>query len=497
MRRSLSIFLFVSLCSLCRGQSPNYTRMLSGVNYQTGTSYALQPADVTRVTSFANTNPVSVCLSSPFSLCSGVLSSSGAYFGAGTIFSVTNTGAGTVTITCSGCTINGSGTLALSTNQGADIYGDGVNFAAVLGGNSSSSGGVGPGTVGTFAAFSTSTNVGNAPCNYSGLNVSCSGNFAITGLLAIGASPPTACGSASDCIASGQGSTAGTPTSGQNYFRSTSSGWVCSVNGGAESACLNYSGLPGAQTGDTYRFNVNGDTAVDAVNGAVESGLIYALVNNTNVQLNGNGFAQNLTTLANSVTRVYPTATDSGGVEQNSSSSASLDTVIGWEEGSGTTVGQYGFGSFYRWSLRFAADNTTNARYWFGLAVYNTGGSGGETAAVLNTTKFATNNPNVSMIGFRFSAGTDTTWQGVTQATGGSQTFVSSSVAIDTNPHTFEFASNGTTVSFYIDHVLIGSSTTNLPSTTTVYAVQFLTGDNENTANAVSGTTYHALFSIK
>jgi hypothetical protein len=52
----------------------------------------------------------------------------------GSVFSVVVQGAGTVTITCSGCTINGAATLVLTQNQGAEIFGDGTNYVANKGG---------------------------------------------------------------------------------------------------------------------------------------------------------------------------------------------------------------------------------------------------------------------------------------------------------------------------------------------------------------------------
>lgn len=140
-------FPFFLLASLCAAQVNN-ARMLSGTNPQTGTSYNFQPADSTRVTTFSNSSPVAVCLSSVLGLCSGVPAGTGAQFGAGYVFAVVNRGAGQVTITCQSCTINGAGTLALAQNQGVDIYGDaagadiavqspsGANFALLSGANS-------------------------------------------------------------------------------------------------------------------------------------------------------------------------------------------------------------------------------------------------------------------------------------------------------------------------------------------------------------------------
>ena len=258
-------------------------------------------------------------------------------------------------------------------------------------------------------------------------------------------------------------------------------------------------GLPTAQIGDTIRWNTSGDGSWDAVNGAIKTGLIYALVNNTSLQLLNSGFSSNLTTWSNTQTRVFPTANDSGGYQQNSGTSAFALSALGWTEGAGTTQGQYGYGISYRWTFKFAAGNTTNVRYWFGLCVYNGAtGSGNDTVSPNTSSRFAQDNDNGTVIGFRFSAGTDTNWQGVTQVTPGTtQTLVNTGVAIDTNPHTFEFTYNSTTVNFYIDRVLVGSSITNLPAASTIYVIQFLSGDNKNTANEVSGTTYHVLYSIK
>jgi hypothetical protein len=293
--------------------------------------------------------------------------------------------------------------------------------------------------------------------------------------------------------------TNGTSNSNQTLLN-IAAGTGVSVSNASGTTTISTTGaaLPSAQIGDIPRWNVAGDGAWDAVNGALKLGMIFPIVNNTTLSLNGTGFSPNLSVFSSTQTRVFPTTTDSGGYKQNSSSSASTSSVIGWTEGSGTAEGQYGFGSFYRWTFRFAAGNTTNARYWFGLCVYNTGGSGFDTIAPASSSRFAQDTTNGTVIGFRFSAGTDTNWQGVTQITPGTtQTLINTGVAIDTNPHTFEFTYDGTTVRFFIDNTSVGNSTTNLPSTSTVGVVQFMTGDNKNTANIVSGTTYHNLFSIK
>jgi hypothetical protein len=139
-----ALLFALCLASPAISQTINTSRMLAGVNYQTGTTYSFQPVDTTYLVSFSNASAIAACLSSPQSACSGITQPY--FFSKGSIFSVVNTGAGTVTITCSSCTINGSATLTLATGQGVDIYGDGVNFGAVSGISS----GYGPGSSPTF-----------------------------------------------------------------------------------------------------------------------------------------------------------------------------------------------------------------------------------------------------------------------------------------------------------------------------------------------------------
>ena len=119
----LCLVLFAAMGGSAFGQ--NNARMLSIPNAQTGTTYTFVAADTTRVVTFNNASPVAVSL--PNGATFG--------FGAGTMLSVMNLGAGQVTITCSSCTINGVATLVLSQNSGADIYGGtgtpAVNYVAL------------------------------------------------------------------------------------------------------------------------------------------------------------------------------------------------------------------------------------------------------------------------------------------------------------------------------------------------------------------------------
>jgi hypothetical protein len=97
-----------------------------------------------------------------------------------------------------------------------------------------------------------------------------------------------------------------------------------------------------------------------------------------------------------------------------------------------------------------------------------------------------------SFVGFRYSGGTDSFWQAVTND-GTSQTTVATTVAIDTNPHTFEIVWTGSSYIFIIDRVVVATISTTIPAANLTGAVMFWTGDNKNTNTAVSGTFYHMI----
>jgi len=264
-------------------------------------------------------------------------------------------------------------------------------------------------------------------------------------------------------------------------------GSTCTISAGTT--------LPTAQTGDIIRYNTNGDTAWDATNFAGKSVTVFAEWDQAVFYVYGAEVS--VPNSLGSAAGVLATATESGAVTLSSSASASASTVIGLYEGTGSTFGVWTFGSFYRWSHHWAAGNIANARYWMGVTRYDTSGSGGETSVPTNNTTFATNSPNRSTLGFRYSAGTDSAWQCTSQVTGGSQTAVSTGVAIDTNPHTFEITYDGTNERCFIDGTLVATVSTNTPAGSVHSVLQFWTGDNENTANVVSGTEYWMALSLK
>jgi hypothetical protein len=87
------------------------------INAQTGTTYAFVAADAGKLTTFTNAAAVAVTL---------------AVFTDGTVFHAKNIGAGVVTITPTGATIDFAATLILTKGQSASIFSDGTNYRTTL-----------------------------------------------------------------------------------------------------------------------------------------------------------------------------------------------------------------------------------------------------------------------------------------------------------------------------------------------------------------------------
>lgn len=249
-----------------------------------------------------------------------------------------------------------------------------------------------------------------------------------------------------------------------------------------------------AQPGDICRFNVNGDSLWDAVNATLRTTLISWDIGTGEPFVSG-AHTQGTFSVYNNIVSVLPTTTYGSGAVFSSAATASTST-IGTEQGSGGNFGTYSISTFYRWTFQFAAGQTTNVRYWMGLGTFYNGGTGANGAATVGSTAYATNTPNKSTTGFRYSAGTDTTWQAcavTATVTVGAMTCQPTGVSIDTNPHLFEMTtSGGTTVYYFIDHALVATVSSNVqpPGSYNALAETFWTADNQNTANAVSGTFY-------
>ena len=122
----------------------------------------------------------------------------------------------------------------------------------------------------------------------------------ITEPLALGSTPPTACGSLSGCVATSEGASAGTPTAGVDYIRadSTQHRYLASMNGGSElalaqvvasgTAAMGTSAInlgncstvvtvaaTGVATTDTIQYTPNGDPTSTTGYSPSSSGSLY------------------------------------------------------------------------------------------------------------------------------------------------------------------------------------------------------------------------------
>lgn len=315
-------------------------------------------------------------------------------------------------------------------------------------------------------------------------------------------------------------STPAPPTNGINVqwqtskAGSTDSVSAAIVGDGNANHCLNGTGvfgncLPSAQLGDIIRYNVNGDGAWDAVNATTLASWIVPDASGGSDFFNCFGLfvSQCVNDTKSSFSNVQPSVSAMYGRTLTSAASASTSTVVGMHSAQNGNNALAGIVSWYRFGHKIQIGNTTNARWWIGFGVYSgISGTGANTVQIDGTTAYAANVPNKTTIGFRYSNGTDTHWQCASIIAGSSlpsSTFVDTGVTPDTaNPHIFEVASNaaGTSLFCLIDHVLVGTITTNIPApdgTSNTLASPFFTGDNENTATAISATWYYTAVSYK
>jgi hypothetical protein len=257
--------------------------------------------------------------------------------------------------------------------------------------------------------------------------------------------------------------------------------------------------LPGSPLlGDTIRYNVNGDSAWDAVNFAPQT----QILNVADGQATGVGPYSGYNAIGSPFVTA-PTASTNWTETMVSAASASTNTLAGMyccENGNNTT---FGILSFYRYTIKLLINRTTNARFWIGLATWSSSGSGTNNQQPVGGTAFATDTPNHTFIAFRYSAGTDTHWQAATMPVGGAMSLVDTGVTPDTNPHVFEMVTNaaGTSITFLIDGVAKATISTNLPNPAAGngdgFGSPFWSADNKNTATAVGGTFYWAMESFK
>ena len=216
-----------------------------------------------------------------------------------------------------------------------------------------------------------------------------------------------------------------------------------------------------------------------------------------------------LGTLSAAGNAIPPTAFNYAGFQYFSNATASVNTVVGIKTGENGNNSVGGVLSWYRFAIKFAINGTlVNTRYWMGLGCVNTSSTvGHNNLGILGTTGYASDNPNKTTIGFRYSSGTDTTWKAVVitaNGSGGAQTTVDTGVTVDNNVHVFEMATNsdGTLINFLIDHVLVATITSNIPPTVTsnvsdALVTMFWCGDNKNTNTQCNGIFYNMILTIK
>src|SRR5882724_759981 len=96
MKKLAALFLFLSLSYPALAQKKT-ARMLSGVNDQTGSTYTFQCSDTSKLVRFNSAVAVSATVLSPTTSC----------VGSGVVFSISNIGAGAVTLSATGVTFDG------------------------------------------------------------------------------------------------------------------------------------------------------------------------------------------------------------------------------------------------------------------------------------------------------------------------------------------------------------------------------------------------------
>lgn len=251
------------------------------------------------------------------------------------------------------------------------------------------------------------------------------------------------------------------------------------------------------ETGDTWRYNIYGDSKWDMAIGVPRFAATYAGESPASPVLIGTNASVAQTCFGGTPAAFNSSGTEPYGVTLASNNSARAAISIGVNFLGGQPGPCYfPFGSVRRMACRLLFNQTTNIRYWIGIGNNDSG-----------STDMYGDAPVVSVTGggyetysaFRFSAGTDTTIKAICGTSNGSiatQTVVDTLVAPSTTASKlFEVAVNGTNSDFYIDGVLVASIASALTSTNLVRP--FWWGDNQNTANVASATWFDMRITFK
>jgi hypothetical protein len=159
---------------------------------------------------------------------------------------------------------------------------------------------------------------------------------------------------------------------------------------------------------------------------------------------------------ANGALDILPTATET--VLWKLSTGASSSGVFAMTN---NMVQSVTLGLLKKIQFRVKLDQLTNTRVWLGLFMI---GPSGDNALLADTIL----SPFGFVVAFRYSAGTDTTWQAYTNASGTviSPVVTDTLIAPETTvSHLFEIGFDGVNVLFFIDSVQVASVATGLPPT--------------------------------
>jgi hypothetical protein len=171
------------------------------------------------------------------------------------------------------------------------------------------------------------------------------------------------------------------------------------------------------------------------------------------------------------VSIIEPTATNPRGARISSSSLTNCSGIQDQQH-------DLTLGITRDWFMKGGIYGLTYARYWIGL----TDSSIANTPTVMNS-----NTPAANIVGFRWSAGTDTNFKAICQTDATHQTIVDTGIApVSGVHHTFEIVptSNGTVIQFYIDLTLVATISTNVPTNSIgLYSLFTVDAQGQGTSN--------------
>lgn len=152
------------------------------------------------------------------------------------------------------------------------------------------------------------------------------------------------------------------------------------------------------------------------------------------------------------LTEVDATTTETNYAAQSTTGAGNNIQGINWSAGSTHAPYRDNISAI---AGRIMLPSTANLRVWFGLVDTQYTGPNSMKADA----------PAQNFMGFRYStAAGDTNWQCVTQTAALSQTVTDSGKAVSTAGVTLAMTWDGTTATFYINNVKVGSQTTNIPA---------------------------------